>query len=125
MIKAGILEIADIFVINKADLPGAKALHAFLNKIVEQSHEIHKPQIISTIATQQNGIQPLISAIENRFEHSSQHAKKRAALITLKALKLIERRISKTIQEDKLQQYILQELKKGSFNLYHFLKNFY
>lgn len=125
MIKAGILEIADIFVANKADLPGSKALYAFLKNIIEQSHEMPKPEIINTIATQQKGIQTLIEVLEKRFDNHTKNPKKRAALITLKALKLIEHQISKTIQEEKLQQYILQQLKKGPFNLYQFLQKFY
>ncbi len=129
MIKAGILEIADIFVINKADLPGAKVLHAFLKKIVDQNHEIHKPDIVNTIATAQTAqpanIQLLLKTIQNRFNHHIENSHKRAALISQKARKLIEYQISKTIQEDKLQQYIFEQLEKGSFNLYRFLRNFY
>jgi len=132
MIKAGILEIADIFVVNKADLPGAKALQTFLKKIIDQNHEISKPEIINTIATElnvqntkQNGIQHLIEAINKRFTLDVDNSQKRAALITQKAMKLIEHQISKTIKQEKLQQYIFQQLKQGSFNFYHFLKNFY
>lgn len=129
MIKAGILEIADIFVINKADLPGSKALQAFLRKIIDQNHALSKPEIVNTVATiqdaQQNGIQSLIDTINKRSNLNVDNTQKRAALITQKALKLIEHQISKTIKEEQLQQFIFQQLKKGSFNLYHFLKSFY
>lgn len=51
-IKAGILEIADIFVINKSDLPGAGRLER------ELSGEWHKP-IVQTVATEAKGIEDL------------------------------------------------------------------
>jgi LAO/AO transport system kinase len=54
-IKAGILEIADIFVINKSDQPGADRLE------LELQH-LHKP-ILRTIATEGTGIPELLEAI--------------------------------------------------------------
>jgi len=57
-IKAGILEIADIFVINKSDQPGADRLE------LELQH-LHKP-ILRTIATESTGIEELLQAVTNR-----------------------------------------------------------
>ena len=55
-IKAGIMEIADIFVINKADQPGAE-------RVEREIREEHKP-IVRTVATEGKGIMDLLSAIE-------------------------------------------------------------
>ena len=56
-IKAGIMEIADIFVINKADLPGA-------DRVEQELHaEVHGPAIVRTVATEGQGIGELIAAI--------------------------------------------------------------
>jgi LAO/AO transport system kinase len=63
-IKAGILEIADVFAINKADHPGAERTEQ------EIASERSKP-IIRTIATRPLGIDELIQAIE----HAPHHAK--------------------------------------------------
>ena len=61
-IKAGIMEIADVFVINKADLPGVDRLE----------REIHaeRPQvpIVRTVATEAKGIADLLGQIESRRE---------------------------------------------------------
>jgi LAO/AO transport system kinase len=54
-IKAGILEIADIFVINKSDLPGADRLE------IELQH-LHKP-MIRTIATEAAGLDDLVAQV--------------------------------------------------------------
>jgi LAO/AO transport system kinase len=56
-IKAGIMEIADIFVINKADLPGA-------DRVEQELHaEVNGPAIVRTVATEGKGIGELIAAI--------------------------------------------------------------
>ena len=56
-IKAGIMEIADIFVINKADLPGADQVERDLRA------EVKKP-ILRTVATDGKGIEELVQAAQ-------------------------------------------------------------
>jgi len=65
-IKAGILEIADLFVINKADREGADRLHAELDymlALVEQP-ERPKPEIFRTVAVRDEGLPALREGIE-------------------------------------------------------------
>lgn len=63
--KAGIMEIADIFVINKADLPGADRLETELRAMLSLNadHERAQPPIIRTIATTNEGIAELGNAL--------------------------------------------------------------
>ena len=74
--KAGLLEVADIFVINKADRPGAKELERDLGAMLDLtgltagrqgSHEAHgegwRPPIIRTVASRGEGIDELWSAV--------------------------------------------------------------
>ena len=64
--KAGIVEIADIFVINKADRDGADLLHKDLRvllSLVEYGEESWKPPIVSAIATRGEGIASLMKSI--------------------------------------------------------------
>lgn len=69
-IKAGIMEIADIFVINKADQPGAE-------RVEREIGDEHKP-IVRTVATESRGIPELLAAVEQAFglpcRLSSRHA---------------------------------------------------
>src|SRR5262249_38262702 len=64
-IKAGILEIADIFVINKADREGAdrafKDLHLMLSL---GEHGAWLPPVLKTVASRDEGIEPLVAEIE-------------------------------------------------------------
>ncbi len=62
-IKAGIMEIADVFVINKADQPGADRVEQELRAMLSLG-EGHAPAIVRTIATEGTGIGDLLAAIE-------------------------------------------------------------
>jgi LAO/AO transport system kinase len=85
MIKAGILEIADIFVVNKADLDGhqrvATELRAMLSLNAPRAMgagaaKSWKPPIITTVAARQEGIDEMWTAIEDhrRYLESSGRA---------------------------------------------------
>ena len=90
MIKAGILEIADIFVVNKADLDGyqrvAMELRAMLSLNAPgatgaATSKPWKPPIITTVAARQEGIDELWAAIEShrRYLETSGRAQELAA----------------------------------------------
>lgn len=88
-IKAGILEIADILVINKADHPGAentrRALHAMLERspavgrAAGQTGEDWPVVLETTVATSGEGIEALYAAIQRhyRYLHASQEWQRR------------------------------------------------
>ena len=70
--KAGILEIADIFVVNKADRDGVQQLVRELRTMValaEHALEDWKPPIVRTIAHEEQGVDELLSAIEAHGRH--------------------------------------------------------
>src|SRR5438128_4902043 len=85
MIKAGILEIADVFVVNKADLEGhhrpVTELRTMLNMAPKTSW---KPPIIPTVATRQEGVEQLWVAVLAHRTHLEK---------TGKAKELSERRL--------------------------------
>jgi LAO/AO transport system kinase len=67
--KAGIMEIADVFVINKADLPGASRLKREVQAALELGHK-HSglPEILEATASEAKGIDELYSAINKHHE---------------------------------------------------------
>jgi GTPase len=74
MIKAGILEIADIFVVNKADLEGHHRAVTELRSMLSLSNmpgapKAWKPPIIPTSATRSEGIDHLWTAIESHRKY--------------------------------------------------------
>jgi LAO/AO transport system kinase len=74
-IKAGILEIADILVVNKADRAGAENTERALKAMLELANpgrkgdgeQAWKPRVLRTIASQGEGIEELVSAL---FDHA-------------------------------------------------------
>jgi LAO/AO transport system kinase len=86
MIKAGILEIADIFVVNKADLDGHQRvvmeLRGMLSLNAPRAHgagapKAWKPPIITTVAARQEGIEELWAAIEAHRKHLEESGRAR------------------------------------------------
>ena len=61
-IKAGIMEIADVFVVNKADQPGAARMEQELQAMLNLSNG-RKPEIVKTVATTGQGVDELLAAI--------------------------------------------------------------
>ena len=61
-IKAGIMEIADIFVINKADHPGADRVERELQAMLSLSDRANPP-ILRTVATENTGIEALVGQV--------------------------------------------------------------
>ena len=62
--KAGLMEIADVFVVNKAERPGAKDAVRELKQMLDMSDAEWKPEIVETVATKSQGIDELWAAIE-------------------------------------------------------------
>jgi LAO/AO transport system kinase len=71
-IKAGILEIADIFVVNKADLPGAdRAVKQLMQTYRDDMQEGDwLPPIIKTVAGKGEGLEALLEAVEKHRAHA-------------------------------------------------------
>jgi LAO/AO transport system kinase len=65
--KAGILEIADIFVVNKSDRDGAQGLVRELRTMIaltDRGPQDWKPPIVMTVASEHRGIQDLLQAVD-------------------------------------------------------------
>jgi LAO/AO transport system kinase len=77
--KAGLMEIADIFVLNKADREGADRLEQQLSAMLELAPERNgwKPPVVRTVATQNKGIDELHEAIARFSKHFDQGVERR------------------------------------------------
>lgn len=69
MLKAGILEIGDVFVVNKADMPGADRTVKQLSEMLEgRDRGEWDPAIVETVATSGDGIEDLLDAFSAHRE---------------------------------------------------------
>ena len=96
--KAGLMEIGDIFVLNKADREGAdrleEQLHAMLALVMPKNG--WHPPVIRTIATENQGIAVLAEAVAKfraQFEHSSERSKKHTEHWRNRLIELLEARL--------------------------------
>jgi LAO/AO transport system kinase len=70
MIKAGILEIADVFVVNKADIDGHARVITELRTMINMGPKRDwRPPIVSTVATRGQGVDVLWSAVLQHRKH--------------------------------------------------------
>ncbi|HEX8142658.1 MAG TPA: methylmalonyl Co-A mutase-associated GTPase MeaB [Pyrinomonadaceae bacterium] len=113
-IKAGIMEIGDIFVINKADREGVlrteKELEALLSLAERPDH--WSPPIIKTVATENKGIEELAAAIESYDEfqrRTEASAARRESIARWRILELLrERLLARTLSADSASERLDQ-----------------
>jgi LAO/AO transport system kinase len=102
IIKAGILEIADLFVINKADRDGADMLHKDLRillSLAETGADRWEPLIARTIATSGTGASEVVDGVQRHSEWV-----RNSALGKKKRLEILEHNILQLLTEITLER---------------------
>lgn len=123
--KAGLMEIADIFVVNKSDRPGADQYVKNLRMMLAPAFHSHQQEIaiVKSIASTGQGVDELWTAI-TQFLASPHFNHRRSWLLAEKAYHLIAKKRMKDIDKAKMKDLIQQQISQGDFNLYHFIKKF-
>lgn len=106
-IKAGIMEIADIFVINKAEREGVERTERELIALLEMSERTDgwRPPIIRTVAIQNKGIPEFVEAIERFAEF-----RRELPEISSRQTGVAENRIVELLRERVLKRVIREAL---------------
>jgi len=97
-IKAGIMEIGDVFVINKADREGVLRTQKELEALLTMAHrpDMWNPPIVNTVATESKGIEELATAIAAYYEFQltgSGSNVRRHAIARWRLLELLQERL--------------------------------
>lgn len=92
--KAGLMEIADVFVINKADREGARQTVRELKQMLELSEAEWKPDVIMTVATKGEGIDELWEAVGKHRSYQEENG-----LLAKRRRRRIEREIKEIVAE--------------------------
>lgn len=120
--KSGLMEIADIFVVNKSDRPGASNFVKNLRQMLAPSIHNNREEIpvIKTIASQKDGITALKEKIEQH--RSTQNNQRKIWLQAEKAYHLIRNKRMKEVSKQEIKNEI--EKSGDGFNLYHFIEKY-
>jgi len=113
--KAGLMEIGDIFVLNKADREGAdrleEQLHAMLSLVMPRDGW-HTP-VVRTVATENRGVDELAATIERfrkHFESSGERRKKHIEHWKNRLIEMLESRLLERVLGGKNSEARLEEL---------------
>jgi LAO/AO transport system kinase len=117
-IKSGLMEIADAFIVNKADREGADTFANTLKKLSQQKAE--PVPVLSTVASKAKGIEELIAFID-QFEKNT--STKKQQLLAQKAWQLLQQKLTAGLNKEQLQQDLAEAVQKSDFNLYQFIDN--
>ncbi|OSZ81529.1 methylmalonyl Co-A mutase-associated GTPase MeaB [Chitinophagaceae bacterium IBVUCB2] len=122
--KAGLMEIADIFVVNKSDRPDADTFVRNLQQMLAPAFSKHYNEVpvVKTVASQNEGVKELMAIIKNQLQ-KSHLTDKTFWLLAERAFYLIEQKRMKGVDKAVLKKEIEAAYTKGSFNLYQFIAN--
>jgi LAO/AO transport system kinase len=121
-LKAGIMEIADLYIINQADRPGADESIKDIKLMVRESGKTEwTPPILKTVATREEGIEELINQIfnhKNYLQGSGLWKKKRQTrnLTRLNSmiLNLLSNKVDEYIRSEETIKRQIQEVRNGN-----------
>jgi LAO/AO transport system kinase len=119
-LKSGLMEIADIFVVNKADRPGSDKIVNTIKKLVNNSH---RPiPVFKTQADQGTGVDELRARIQ---EFGFRKNKRQDFLMLEKVWKLIEAKRMADIDRKDLEKTLIDASGKKNFNIYRFVNDYF
>jgi LAO/AO transport system kinase len=113
-IKAGILEIADLFVINKADREGTDRLQADIDYMLTlgEYENRPRPKVLRTIAVRDEGVEELRDEFDRFLRHEESHRLERrrerslARLHSVLAERLMKRALERVLLGDRMEQLV-------------------
>lgn len=126
--KAGLMEIGDIFVVNKSDRPDADVFVKNLRMMLAPALYTKQQNVpvIKTIASQKKGIQEVMKAIDEKIAALNQVVPtgndRRAWLLAEKAFYLIQQKRIADVSKTELKKRI--EAVGENFNLYQFIQTY-
>ncbi len=124
--KAGVMEIANIFVVNKADRANADEFVRNLRVLAhyKATHEWEIP-VIKAVATQGTGAEELLEKIDAYHKVPLQESLHKQVLLTDKAFQLIQAQRMKSINKMELRDALFEAVQDADFNIYRFASAYF
>lgn len=123
--KAGVMEIADIFVVNKADRANADEFVKNLKILSHSKASDWEIPVVKCVASQYIGIDELINVVEQHTHFISSNAERKIHLLTEKAYQLIQQKRMKDISKLALYELIKIKITESDFNIYQIINSQY
>jgi len=122
--KAGLLEIADLFVVNKADRPDAARFRSHLERMVrEDRSQATTVPILETVATEKKGIDEVLASLKDLLASPEQRTRARLLMME-KAKHLLREQWLRKLDIGKMKTSLEQALESPDFNLYSWVKRY-
>jgi LAO/AO transport system kinase len=122
MMKSGLMEIADLFVVNKSDRPAANTFFNHLQKMIKENNaSMHAPKVMSTIASQHVGIIELVEEVNQHQHLLAKSSDKLNSTMTKVIQIIIGKHLDKLDQED-IKKRLAIAIEQEYFNLFNFAK---
>jgi LAO/AO transport system kinase len=101
-LKAGMMEIGDIYVVNKAESIEADNLHANIQSAIDMGNQRGSwiPPVLKTIATRGDGISDCLRTIDEHIQHLKNegfYAQRQSERVRLEVIKMIKDKLSQTV----------------------------
>ncbi len=125
MMKSGLMEVANIFVVNKSDRPDAQTFTNHIRQMMMEngvSEDLVK--VVATVASQGVGITDLIQAID-AHQIANNVLGNHKKIIFTKAIQLIVAHKMQQVDLKKLEQDIEDAMINEGFNIFSFIQNYF
>ena len=125
MMKSGLMEVADVFVVNKSDRPDAQTFTNHIRQMMMEngvSEDLVK--VVATVASQGLGINDLMQAIDAHQIANNALGNYKKIIFT-KAIQLIVAHKMQQVDLKKLEQDIETATIKEGFNIFSFTQNYF
>ena len=125
MMKSGLMEVADVFVVNKSDRPDAEIFTNHIRQIIME-HGVSDAhfKVIPTIASQGVGMKELIQALD-AHQIANKELDTRHKLIVAKVVQLIVAQKMRQLDLIKLEEDVAAAISKEGFNIFSFTQNYF
>jgi LAO/AO transport system kinase len=120
-VKAGLTEIGDIYVVNKADLEGATTLYQTILDLIGDTNR--KPSVLKVSAKTGTGVDELAKNIDKLLKEKSINYKERERKmledeLSDMILKILEKKVSSVIAQDRKYSEFIDKLARKEIDPY-------
>lgn len=123
MMKSGLMEVANIFVVNKSDRPDANAFTAHIQQMLLENHAT-ETSVVQTIASQKEGIGELVKVIQHHQTIAHQQSSKQRLMLS-KTMQLIVAKKMQQLDYATIETELAKAMQTSFFNIFEFAKQYY